>query len=215
MLATMGYIPPEVAGKFPRNFPGYLSTSAGLKFADIPNGLAAVSKIPALGWAQIVAYAGYWELFGPRTRAANTVDYASITLGDYGFKVLTSSDPAEKQKKLAAIITYGRLAMMAIIGMFPGRLDGLRVGRLGALHRFTSEGLRGRAWRARACGILGPRRVHLRWRPARVQASTLRRAEARKDIHACDDGIHNSRGRWKSSQNISRVFVNPSWAKVC
>ena len=37
--------------------------------------------------------------------------------GDFGFKVLTSSDPAEKQKQLAAEIANGRLAMMAIIGM--------------------------------------------------------------------------------------------------
>ena len=43
MLATMGYITPEVAGKFP----GFLSPSAGLKFADIPNGLAAISKVYA------------------------------------------------------------------------------------------------------------------------------------------------------------------------
>jgi hypothetical protein len=32
--------------------------------------------------------------------------------------VLTSSDPAEKTKKLNAEIANGRLAMMAIIGMF-------------------------------------------------------------------------------------------------
>jgi len=38
--------------------------------------------------------------------------------GDFGFKVLTSSDPAEKSKKLNAEIANGRLAMMAIIGMF-------------------------------------------------------------------------------------------------
>merc|ERR1712241_774625 len=42
MLATMGYITPEITGKFP----GYLSPSAGLQFADIPNGLAAISKVP-------------------------------------------------------------------------------------------------------------------------------------------------------------------------
>ena len=36
-----GYITPEIAGKFP----GYLSPSAGLKFADVPNGLAAISKV--------------------------------------------------------------------------------------------------------------------------------------------------------------------------
>ncbi|CAK9099696.1 Caroteno-chlorophyll a-c-binding protein (Fragment), partial [Durusdinium trenchii] len=52
MLATMGYITPEITGKLP----GYLSPSAGLKFADVPNGLAAVSKVPAAGWGQILAY---------------------------------------------------------------------------------------------------------------------------------------------------------------
>merc|ERR1712066_913393 len=101
----MGYITPEVAGKFP----GYLSPSMGLKFADIPNGLAAVSKIPALGWVQMVAYAGYCELSGPTTRAANTSDYSDITPGDYGFKVLTSEDPVELTKKLNADIANGRL----------------------------------------------------------------------------------------------------------
>ena len=89
-----------------------------MKFADIPNGLAAVCKIPALGWAQIFAYAGFCELTGPTTRTANREDYASITPGDYGFKVLTSSNPAELSKKLSAEIANGRLAMMAIIGMF-------------------------------------------------------------------------------------------------
>ena len=75
-----------------------------LKFADIPNGLAAVSKVPALGWVQPVAYAGYCELAGPRSRACNTSVYADITPGDYGFKVLTAEDPAAKESKLAAEI---------------------------------------------------------------------------------------------------------------
>merc|ERR1719356_44551 len=108
MLATMGYITPEITGKLP----GYLSPSAGLKFADIPNGLAAISKVPSLGRAQIAAYFGFCEFSGGFT------DYKSGTPGDYGFKVLTSSDPAEKTKKLSAEIANGRLAMMAIIGMF-------------------------------------------------------------------------------------------------
>ena len=51
MLATMGYITPEITGKFS----GFLSPSSNLKFADIPNGLGAVSKVPAAGWTQIVA----------------------------------------------------------------------------------------------------------------------------------------------------------------
>merc|ERR1719198_1585971 len=39
MLATMGYITPEITGKFP----GFISPSSKLAFADIPNGLAALS----------------------------------------------------------------------------------------------------------------------------------------------------------------------------
>ena len=66
--------------------PGYLSPSAGLKFADIPNGLAAVSKVPVGGWAQIAAYFGFVEFSG------GFDDYKTGTPGDYGFKVLTSAD---------------------------------------------------------------------------------------------------------------------------
>ena len=40
MLAAMGYITPEIV-----KFPGFLSPNSGLKFADIPNGLAAISKV--------------------------------------------------------------------------------------------------------------------------------------------------------------------------
>ena len=76
--------------------PGFLSPSAGLKFADIPNGLAAVSKVPVAGWAQIAAYFGFVEFSG------GFDDYKTGTPGDYGFKVLTSSDPEEKTKKVVS-----------------------------------------------------------------------------------------------------------------
>ena len=45
MVAAMSYITPEVAGELP----GYCSFSVNLKFADIPNSLAAISKVPAAG----------------------------------------------------------------------------------------------------------------------------------------------------------------------
>ncbi|CAE8704434.1 unnamed protein product [Polarella glacialis] len=57
MLATMGYITPEITGKFP----GYLSPHLNLKFSDIPNGLAAISKVPVAGWMQVVAYMAFCE----------------------------------------------------------------------------------------------------------------------------------------------------------
>ncbi|CAK8994547.1 unnamed protein product, partial [Durusdinium trenchii] len=130
MLATMGYITPEITGKLP----GYLSPSAGLKFADVPNGLAAISKVPAAGWGQILAYMAFCEVSqdqSPGTPAA---------AGDFGFKVLTSSDPAEKTKKLSAELANGRLAMMAIIGMF--FQDGLTGSAWGDWAAYTDSPLR-------------------------------------------------------------------------
>merc|ERR1711998_38719 len=102
MLAAMGYITPELTGKLP----GYLSPSMGLKFEDIPNGLGAISKVPAAGWGQIVAYCAYCEL--SQDQSAGT----AAAKGDFGWKLLTG------ETKLAAEIANGRLAMMAIIGMF-------------------------------------------------------------------------------------------------
>merc|ERR1719343_1917801 len=130
MLATIGYIFPENFGKWP----GYLSPSSELKFADIPNGLGAISKVPAAGWVQIVAYCAYCEV--SQNQSAGT----PAASGDFGWKVLTSSDPVEKQKKLAAEIANGRLAMMAIIGMF--FQDGLTGSAWGDWALYTDSPLR-------------------------------------------------------------------------
>uniref|UniRef100_UPI002FE4FB1B Chlorophyll a-chlorophyll c-peridinin-protein-complex I-17, acpPCI-17 n=1 Tax=Amphidinium carterae TaxID=2961 RepID=UPI002FE4FB1B len=110
MLAAMGYITPEVTGKFP----GYLSPSMGLKFADIPNGLAAISKVPGYGWAQILGWMAFCEI---------SVDQSPGkpgAAGDMGFKAfkVTADAPETTEKKLASELANGRLAMMAIIGMF-------------------------------------------------------------------------------------------------
>merc|ERR1712207_7380 len=128
MLATMGYITPEIIGKLP----GSLSPSKGLAFADIPNGLGAISKVPTLGWAQIVAYCAFCEVSGMNNR--------SEAPGDFGWKVLTSADPEEKNKKLAAELANGRLAMMAIIGMF--FQDGLTGSAWGDWATYTGSPLR-------------------------------------------------------------------------
>merc|ERR1740123_2795028 len=128
MLATMGYITPELTGKFP----GMLSKSEGVSFDDIPNGLGAISKVPALGWGQIVLYCAAVEGAGANNRGDGP--------GEFGWKVLTSSDPEEKQKKLAAEIANGRLAMMAIIGMF--FQDGLTGSAWGDWASYTGSPLR-------------------------------------------------------------------------
>jgi len=134
MLATMGYITPEITGKFP----GYLSPSSGLQFADIPNGLGAISKVPAAGWIQIIAYFGFCEFSG------GFDDYKTGTPGDYGIGfpnfIGKVEDPEAKQSKLAAEIANGRLAMVAIIGMF--FQDGLTGSAWGDWALYTDSPLR-------------------------------------------------------------------------
>ncbi|CAE7617793.1 FCPA, partial [Symbiodinium microadriaticum] len=56
MLACTGYIIPEYF-----RWPGYLSPEKGLKFADMPHGIAAISKVPLEGWLQIVLFIGHYE----------------------------------------------------------------------------------------------------------------------------------------------------------
>ena len=107
-IAILGCITPEVTGKLP----GYLSPSMVIKFADVPIVVATIPKVPGAGCAQISAYSASCEL--SQDHSPGTPG----TSGDFGFKVLASSDPADKTKKLSADIVNGCLAMMAIIGVF-------------------------------------------------------------------------------------------------
>merc|ERR1711862_1048893 len=113
MLAAMGYITPEIAGKWP----GYLSPSLGLKFGDVPNGLAAISKVPLVGWIQILAYCSFVE---GRPYVESNYEVVRPTPGDFAWKppLLATDDKEKRNKRLSAELANGRLAMMAIIGMF-------------------------------------------------------------------------------------------------
>merc|ERR1711933_668629 len=84
------------------------------------------------GWGQIVLYCAAVEGAGANNRGGGP--------GEFGCKVLTSSDPEEKQKKLAAEIANGSLAMMAIIGMF--FQDGLTGSAWGDWASYTDSPLR-------------------------------------------------------------------------
>jgi len=87
-----------------------------LKFAHLPNGLATIFKVPAAGWAQILAYMAFCEAAQDQFHGAP--DDAGADADEGGSKELTSSDPAEKTKKFNAEISKGSLAMMGIVGMF-------------------------------------------------------------------------------------------------
>ncbi|CAE7021698.1 FCPE, partial [Symbiodinium sp. CCMP2456] len=76
MYATIGYIVPEYF-----RWPGELSPKLGLKFTDIPNGLAALTKVPGQGWGQIVAFLGTYELFINKPVGDEPGNYGKGNLG--------------------------------------------------------------------------------------------------------------------------------------
>jgi light-harvesting complex I chlorophyll a/b binding protein 1 len=135
MLACLGYIVPEYS-----RFDGFLSPSLNLKFSDVPTGLAALSKVPGSGWAQIVSFIGTVELFqypDDPTRPPGDFKNAGLLGIPNGF---LKCPEAQKQKKLSAEIANGRLAMMAIIGMF--FQDGLTGSAWGDWNLYTDSPLR-------------------------------------------------------------------------
>ena len=111
-------------------FPGYISPSSEIKFTDIPNGLAAATKVPAVGWFQYTVFCGICDLWlmhqvptNPPGKLCTRLFGEETTNYEYGFLGLPGylggkaiADPEIKKKKLNAEIANGRLAMMAIIG---------------------------------------------------------------------------------------------------
>jgi len=142
MLACIGYIVPEYA-----KFPGYVSPSLGLKFADVPSGLGALSKVPIEGLLQIALFLGHYEGFfwrqDPARAPGDYEGYGFLGIGNnfiFSFTAPTIDDPDARQKKLSAELANGRLAMVAIIGMF--YQDGLTGSAWGDWSLYTSSPLR-------------------------------------------------------------------------
>jgi len=117
MFAVIGYIVPEYY-----KFPGYLAPSAQLKFADVPNGIAAVGKVPVEGWLQWIALCGLYETVvnisvdpaQPGNYGKGQLGMGNMVLGFTGPKI---QDAEKRNKSLNSEIANGRLAMMAITGM--------------------------------------------------------------------------------------------------
>merc|ERR1712190_34228 len=142
MLTCIGYIIPEYV-----KFPGYVSPSLGLKFADVPSGLGALSKVPIEGLLQIALFLGHYEGFfwrqDPKRAPGDYEGYGFLGIGNnfiFSFAAPTIADPAERSKKLSAELANGRLAMMAIIGMF--YQDGLTGSAWGDWSLYTASPLR-------------------------------------------------------------------------
>ncbi|KAG8466859.1 hypothetical protein KFE25_008238 [Diacronema lutheri] len=92
-LAVLGYIVPEVY-----RWPGDIAP--GISFASIPNGVAAIDAIPALGWAQIIFLIG-------------AVDYWGF-LGDFDVGKPDLA-PDELETRQLQELQHGRLAMLAFL----------------------------------------------------------------------------------------------------
>merc|ERR1719203_334529 len=136
MIACIGYIVPEYF-----KWPGYCSPGSGLRFEDVPNGLAAISKISGAGWVQVFAFAGFLELnFFSQDDSRAPGDFANA--GPLGVPNGSGSmaDSEARKTKLNAEIANGRLAMMAIIGMF--FQDGLTGSAWGNWELYTASPLR-------------------------------------------------------------------------
>ena len=161
MLATMGHFTPENI----RTFPGVFLRSVGFKFAAPQIGLAAISQVPTLDRAWFVAYAGFVEV------SAGSDDQEMAALGDFGFKILMSIDPAEGRKKLSVELANSHLAMAAVVGMLlRDGLTGRAWGDKASQQRFSGK----RVWRAGPRGLLGPAGLHRGRGLAFVQAPACR-----------------------------------------
>ncbi|GKY91687.1 hypothetical protein MPSEU_000140500 [Mayamaea pseudoterrestris] len=95
-LAVIGYIVPEV-------YRFGFDIAPGLPCADVPNGVAAIDAIPALGWAQIFF-------------AIGAVDYYGF-LGDFDSGKPNLDATTLETRKLQEL-QHGRLAMLATLELF-------------------------------------------------------------------------------------------------
>ena len=94
MLAVAGHL-------IQQNFrlPGMLSTSANISFADMPNGLAALSKIPALGLFQIIAFISFLEIGVMKQKEGSFP--GDMTLGGEPYAWTNFSDEVKDQKRVS------------------------------------------------------------------------------------------------------------------
>jgi len=93
MLAVLGYIAPETY-RFP------FDIAPGLPCSEVPNGVAAIDAIPALGWLQIFFLIGATDYYG------------FLGSFEFGMKPVGKDDIEElKMNELS----NGRLAMLAFL----------------------------------------------------------------------------------------------------
>lgn len=111
MIAVLGHLTQQNV-----RFPGMLSTSENIAFADMPNGLAAIGKIPSAGLLQIALFIFILEVgYMKNVEGSFPGDF---TNGINPFaKAWEKMTPEQQKKKRAIELNNGRAAQMGIWGL--------------------------------------------------------------------------------------------------
>ena len=89
-------------------FQGYLSPSAGLKFSDVPNGLAALDVVPLLGWVQMAVVIGAHEFIVKERPGKAPGDFGT------GYFGVALDDQSAKQLRLLVRINILLIYSMCV-----------------------------------------------------------------------------------------------------
>lgn len=110
MLAVAGYLAQEAGWRLPGNI-----DYSGLKFADVPNGFAALTTISGAGIAQIVAFIGFLEVAVMKDVVGGEFpgDFRNDFI-DFGWDTF---DEDTKLAKRAIELNNGRAAQMGILAL--------------------------------------------------------------------------------------------------
>jgi hypothetical protein len=111
MLAVLGHLVQQN-----QRLPGYLSTSQDIKFADVPNGLAAFTKIPVVGTLQLFLFIGALEVFVMKQAEGSTPGDMNL----FGFgpnSQWAKWDEETRSKKRSIELNNGRAAQMGILAL--------------------------------------------------------------------------------------------------
>jgi len=129
MAAVTGYLVQETT-----RWPGYIAPGDDLKFADVPNGVAALGAIPFLGWVQIIAFIGFLETILVQEEGAEPGTFGTGYFTDGG--KVGDLAPDAKREKLTKELQNGRLAMLGIMELLTHDVAKPAGESLFALHHF-------------------------------------------------------------------------------
>jgi hypothetical protein len=111
MLAVLGHITTTGGVHFPGNV-----DMSGLKFSDVPDGLAAFGVLPAAGIAQIFAFIAFLEI-GVMQDFAGTAEFVGDFRNGFVGGAWDTLDEETKISKRAIELNNGRAAQMGILAL--------------------------------------------------------------------------------------------------